>query len=93
MIILYVLKSLATGQRYIGVTNNLERRLVEHRRGNSKAGQQLGEFTLLHSEEFEDYHLARQREKYLKSGHGRAWLDRLEKRVGPAAGRKAADGG
>ena len=54
MVTLYVLKSLVDGKRYVGVTNNLERRLAEHRRHRSKAGQFLGKFALLHSEQFED---------------------------------------
>jgi len=92
MVTLYVLRSLVKGKRYVGLTNDLDRRMAEHRRRNSRAGQQLGEFNLLYSEEFDNYDEARRREKYLKSGHGRAWLDRLEKRVGPAVGG-SADGG
>ncbi|MCD6283222.1 GIY-YIG nuclease family protein [bacterium] len=84
MVTLYVLKSLVDGKRYVGVTNNLKRRLAEHRRLNTKAGQLLGKFELLHSEQFEDYAKARRRERFLKGGHGRAWLDRLEKSMGPA---------
>jgi putative endonuclease len=83
MVILYVLRSLVNGKRYVGLTNDLGRRLAEHRRRNSRAGQQLGEFNLLYSEEFDNYEEARRCEKYLKSGHGRAWLDRLDKEWGP----------
>jgi len=93
VVILYVLKSLVNGKRYVGVTNDLDRRLAEHRRRNTKAGQLLGKFELLHSEQFEDYTEARQRERFLKGGHGRAWLDHIEKDMRPAVGDKSADGG
>jgi putative endonuclease len=75
MITVYVLKG---KKRYIGITNNLERRLAEHRRKSSKGSQAIGEFKLIHAEQFTDYKNAREREKYLKSGASRAWLDKLE---------------
>ena len=73
----YILKG-ERGKRYVGITNDLDRRLSEHRAGKTKGGQVIGTFTLLHTERFPDYGSARKREKYLKSGCGRAWLDDLE---------------
>jgi hypothetical protein len=35
----------------------------------------LGEFELIHRESFLDHGAAREREKFLKSGQGRKWLD------------------
>jgi putative endonuclease len=84
MITLYVLKG-KTGKRYVGITNNLSRRLNEHRLKNSKAGQLLDEFSVQHTEDFPDYKSARQREKFLKSGQGRKWLDSWYS--GPAKGK------
>ena len=69
MITVYVLQSTENGKRYVGITNNLERRLTEHRCKKSKAGQLLKEFELLHSEEAMDYPTARSREKFLKAHH------------------------
>ena len=77
MITLYVLKGEA-GKRYIGITNDLFRRLREHRYKKTKGSQVLGEFFLLHTEKFSDHKSARIREKFLKSGKGREWLDELE---------------
>ena len=77
MITLYVLKS-ETGKRYVGITNDLSRRLCEHRSKKTKSGQLLKDFYVLHTEEFPDYKQARIREKFLKSGQGRKWLDTLE---------------
>ena len=74
MITLYVLESTGNGKRYVGITNDLERRLSEHRAKCSKGGQILGEFRLLHTEAYPDYGTARSREVFLKSGQGRNWL-------------------
>jgi putative endonuclease len=70
MISVYVLEGKGAAKRYVGITNNLPRRLSEHRSGESKAGQILGQFQLLHSEQFPDYVTARAREKFLKAGNG-----------------------
>ncbi len=85
-ITLYVLKGQESRKRYVGITNDLARRLREHASGVSKAGQVLGRFSLFHLEEFQDYATAREREKFLKSGQGRKWLDQLEAGSGPAGG-------
>jgi len=74
MITVYVLESKESGQRYTGITNNIERRLAEHGTRATKAGQLLGEFSLIHTEEHADYATARAREKFLKSGRGRERL-------------------
>jgi putative endonuclease len=72
------------GKRYVGITNDLSRRLSEHRSGHSKAGQIIGKFTVIHTESFTDHKSARLREKFLKSGKGRKWLDMLESTSEPA---------
>ena len=77
MVTLYVLKG-ETGKRYVGITNDLSRRLGEHRSGHSKAGQIIGKFNVIHTESFTDHKSARIKEKFLKSGQGRKWLDKLE---------------
>ena len=83
MITVYVLKG-ETGKRYVGITNDLPRRLKEHRAKNSKGSQIIGHFFVLHAEHFSDYKTARSREKFLKSGQGRKWLDILERNSEPA---------
>ena len=77
MVTLYVLKG-TTGKRYVGITNNLGRRLSEHRSKRTKAGQSLDKFKVYHTETFHDYQSARAREKFLKSGQGRKWLDEMD---------------
>ena len=75
MVYVYVLRSLEKGSRYVGITASLGPRLRTHARGTTKGGQQLGTFELIHREEFSSYQEARAREKFFKSGQGRAWLD------------------
>ena len=85
MITLYVLKG-KMGKRYVGITKNISRRLREHREKATKGGQLLGEFSVLYTEKYPDYKTAREREKFLKSGQGRKWLDGLESESRPARG-------
>jgi putative endonuclease len=83
MITLYVLKG-NSGKRYIGITNDLNRRISEHRSKKTKGSQVLGNFTVWHTGEYPDHQSARKREKFLKSGQGRKWLDEFEPKSKPA---------
>ena len=69
-----------------GMKNDLKTRLKEHRSYRSKGSQVLGEFVLLHTEEYADHKSARKREKFLKSGQGREWLNKFETQSEPAKG-------
>ena len=60
----YVLKCEKTGTFYTGTTDNLERRLKEHKKG--------GDFRLIYYEAYQSEKAARQREKKLKY-YGSAW--------------------
>jgi len=72
----YVLRSLRNNKRYVGYTGKhpLEK-LAEHNSGSTQWTRQNGPFALLHVEEFKESTLARKRERFLKSGKGRQWLD------------------
>ncbi len=74
-ITLYVLRGLKSPKRYVGITNDLARRLAEHRLNTSKGSRLIGEFELILTEKYPTYLAARAREKFLKSGQGRQWLD------------------
>jgi putative endonuclease len=84
MVTVYVLQG--KKKRYVGITNNLARRLAEHRSGHTKSAQVIGQFELLHTEEFPDHITARKREKFLKSGQGREFLNHLYSATGSACG-------
>ena len=75
----YVLRSLKTNRRYVGLTNDLERRIEEHNNGKSRSTKGFLPWKLIHFEKFENRIEARKREKYLKSGIGRAYLDKILK--------------
>ncbi len=81
MITVYVLKG--ETRRYVGITNDLERRLKEHA-SSSHSGKLIGSLEILHVEQFTDYATARIREKFLESGRGREWLNQ---RYGPSGKR------
>jgi putative endonuclease len=77
MIYLYVLKSLTFGNRYVGVTENLEKRLREHNSGKCRYTKGRKPWKIIYTEEFSDLGSARKREIFLKSGQGRKFLDSI----------------
>ena len=89
-IFLYIIRGISSGKKYVGITNNLERRLKEHRSGQTKGGQVIGDFQLLHTEEFIDYETAREMEIFLKSGQGRQWINKTILKHGPPEEGKAS---
>jgi len=72
--ILYILKSLKDGKRYIGITSDLDRRLKEHSDGMSKTTKWRRPFKLIHIEIFSKEAEAMKQEKFYKSGKGREYL-------------------
>jgi len=84
VITVYVLQG--KEKRYVGITNNLSRRLAEHRSGRTKGGQIIKEFVVLHTEHYPDYVSARKREKFFKSGAGREYLEFLEEKSRSTSG-------
>ena len=61
----------------MGITNDTKRRLTEHNNGKNKSTAFYKPFDLILKEEYKDYKKARTREKFLKSGQGRKFLDTL----------------
>ena len=70
----YVLKSKIKNHFYIGITNNLERRLKEHNLGNICWTKRYKPWDILYTETMGNKIEARKREKYLKSHSGRKWV-------------------
>ena len=75
----YVLRSLKNGRLYTGSTNNLDRRLAEHARGQTRYTRYAGPFEVVHEERYPTGLEARRRERYLKTGRGRSELATLLK--------------
>ncbi|MDH5475143.1 MAG: GIY-YIG nuclease family protein [Cyclobacteriaceae bacterium] len=73
----YAIMSLNRNYIYVGFTNNLERRLLEHNNGYNKTTKPYRPFKLLFSEIHPTRIGAKKIEKYLKSGIGKEFLKSL----------------
>ena len=70
MVYVYIIRSLKDDKYYIGITKNLENRLIKHNRGEVFSTKARAPFILIKSEEFNSYSNARKREKEIKSYKG-----------------------
>lgn len=70
----YVLLSHKDGKRYIGWTNNLQRRITEHNTGKNFSTAPRRPLSLIYCETCLSEDDANQREKYLKATVGRRYL-------------------
>ena len=70
----YALRSLSDGWFYVGMTSRLETRVKEHNAGYNRSTRSRVPFDLVYAERFDTRLAAQAREKYLKSGVGRAYL-------------------
>ena len=79
----YILANRKHGTIYIGVTNNLNKRIFEHRQGfGSQFVKKYQIHDLVYYETFEEAHLAIEREKRLKKWH-RSWKNELIEALNP----------
>ena len=70
----YLLESeSALGQRYVGVTSDLKRRLADHNAGKSSHTSKYAPWKLVTYVAFSDRQKAEAFEHYLKSGSGHAF--------------------
>jgi putative endonuclease len=70
----YTLESSKDHKRYIGYTNDLKRRLEEHKKGKSFATKFRLPFKLIYYEACLSQDDAKRRESYLKTTQGRRFL-------------------
>ena len=78
MYLVYILKSIKNNKRYIGYTSKqLFKRLNEHDTGSNKWTRKNGSFVIMYFEEYQTKTEAIKREKFLKSGQGRKFLDNI----------------
>ena len=73
MYYVYILKSEKDGSRYIGVTEDLKRRLTEHNSGNALYSSAKKPFKIIWDCAFTTKTRADEFEKYLKSSSGYAF--------------------
>lgn len=78
----YILSNKSRSTFYIGSTNNLYRRLLEHRRGKSWFSARYNLGCLVYYEVLPSLHAARDREKQLKNWH-REWKINLIRQKNP----------
>ena len=73
----YLLESDAVaGQRYVGVTDDLKRRLAEHNAGKSIHTSRFAPWRIVTYVAFSDRTKAPSFERYLKSGSGHAFANK-----------------
>jgi putative endonuclease len=73
----YLLESdTIAGRRYIGVTTDLKRRLIEHNSGKSTHTSKFAPWRIVTYVAFSDQAKAASFERYLKSGSGHAFASR-----------------
>ena len=70
---IYVLYSDVFKRFYVGMTDDLENRLVIHNSSKVKSTKPYVPRRIVHTEEYNNKQEARVREKYLKSAAGRRW--------------------
>ena len=76
----YVLKSEKGGRLYTGSTNDLRKRFKEHNSGKSVYTAKRGPYKLIYYEACSSEGDARTREKYLKTGMGKRYIQNRLKR-------------
>ncbi len=74
---IYVIKSLTYDNRYVGVTENIERRLLEHNSGKCRYTKGRIPWKVIYTEKYSSLGEARKREIFLKSGQGRKYLNSI----------------
>ncbi len=84
MFTVYVLESTSTGKLYTGQTEDLERRYSEHQSGIGRYSRGRGPWKILMTEQYSTRAEAMRRERFLKSGKGRALIKAIVSgRAGP----------
>ncbi len=71
MFFVYAIKSRERNYIYVGLTNNVDRRLKEHNNYENRSTKAYAPFDLIFIEAFETRIDARKKELYLKSGVGK----------------------
>ena len=77
MYYVYAINSQTRNYIYVGLTNNIVRRIEEHNNGSNKTTRPYRPFKLILTENYENRSEARLREKFLKSGVGKEFLKKL----------------
>src|SRR3989338_1490130 len=74
---IYIIRSDKDGGYYTGLTSDLDRRVREHNKSDTKSTRSRKPWRIVYSEAYATLKEARAREKYLKSGVGRELRKKL----------------
>jgi putative endonuclease len=77
----YILLSNKDYRSYVGSTDDLEKRLIEHNQGKCKSTKYRRPLKLIYQEEFNSLAEARLREKFLKTRKGREELKEIFEKI------------
>ena len=73
----YILQSEKNKRYYVGVTNNVERRIGEHNLGKVKSTAPYKPWSLKRKEEYPDINTAYKRERFIKAKHSRRIIETI----------------
>ena len=73
----YILQSLKNKSLYIGYSDNLKARVIQHNNGKSLAKKPFRPYKLIFYEAFLNRLDAKNREEYLKGGYGRKTIEKM----------------
>lgn len=73
----YAIKSTKRNYIYVGLSNDVDRRLSEHNKGYNKTTKPYSPFVLIYKQAFSSRMEARSKEKFLKGGSGKKFLKSL----------------
>jgi putative endonuclease len=76
MFYVYIIQNLKDYKLYIGYSANLRNRILEHRKGCVKTTKNKRPLMLIYYEGYRSDKDARVREKFLKSGKGREFINK-----------------
>ena len=82
----YFLQSLLNSRYYVGITNDVARRLNEHNSGFVRSTAPYQPWELKKIEKYANISQARQRERFIKAKHSRKILEKIiASKIGPVA--------
>lgn len=88
MFFVYAISSLGRNYIYVGLTDNVERRFAQHNNGYNRTTKPYAPFQVLLIESYPTRIQAREREKFLKTGQGKAWLKKIQQNRTPSSVQK-----
>jgi len=79
MYCVYILRSKKDGYCYVGLTNDLKKRLMLHNEGKVFATKNRRPFIIIYYEAYISKYDAAAREQFLKTGWGKNWIKKTLK--------------